>query len=281
VIDFVRLFYLKNNIQNLDLMVLILAILLGIYGLFNRYNIRVTSYKIGIDRDVNLKIAFVSDTHIGDTGMNLIIMNKLIDKINNQKVDLIIFGGDIIERKPEAFTDGGFDKYFRKLRSKYGVFAILGNHEYYGGAPYEIAKTLEKNGNVKVLNDDFKEFDDFILIGREDPTKAIFGKRRKNIEDIIGYNPPDKFKIVADHNPINFGDSVAQNVDLQLSGHTHNGQFFPFNLIIKFFYKKPYGLLKENNTYLITSSGLSTWRIPIKLGSKPEIVIVEIFPTKK
>ena len=275
IIDCVRLFYLKSNMQILDLRVLILAILLGIYGFFNRYNIRTTKYKIKTDKNIQLKIAFVSDTHIGDTGTNSTIMNKVVNKINAQNVDLIIFGGDIVERNPVAFTKTGLNEYFKKLKSTYGTFAILGNHEYYGGNPYGIAKTLEKDGNMKVLNDEAIEFNDFILIGREDPTKIIFGEKRKDIADIFKNNS-NKFKIVADHNPINFNDSVKNNIDLQLSGHTHNGQFFPFNLIVKFFYKKPYGLLKENNSKLITSSGLSTWRIPIKLGSKPEIVIVEI-----
>lgn len=275
IIDWVRFFYLKNNIQILDSRVLILAILLGIYGFFNRYNVKITNYKIKTDKDIKLKIAFVSDIHIGDSGINSIIMDKVINKVNSENVDLVILGGDIVEKNYRAFTETGLNQHFKKLKSTYGVFAVLGNHEYYGGTPYKITETLEKNGNMKVLNDELIEFEDFILIGREDPTKVIFGEKRKDLEKILKINS-NKFKIVADHNPINFKDSVKNNIDLQLSGHTHNGQFFPFNLIVKFFYKKSYGLLKENGSKLITSSGLSTWRIPIKLGSKPEIVIVEI-----
>ena len=275
IIDCIRLFYFQNNIQILDLRVLILVVFLGIFGFFNRYNIGITSYKIKTDKDINLKIAFVSDIHIGDTGINEIIMNKAVNKINKENVDLIILGGDIVERNYKAFTETGLNEYFKKLKSKYGIFAVLGNHEYYGGNPYGIAETMERNGGIKVLKDDFIEFDNFILIGREDITRNYFGNNRKSIEEILIDNS-NKFKIVADHNPANFNDSVKNGIDLQVSGHTHNGQFFPFNLIVKFFYKKPYGLLKIENSKLITSSGLSTWRIPIKLGSKPEIVIVEI-----
>ncbi len=275
IIDIVRLFYLKNNIQVLDLNVLIFAILLGCYGFFNRYYIRTTVYNIKTDKDIKLKVAFVSDLHIGDTGTNEIILKNMVNKINRQNVDLVILGGDIVERDHRAFTKNQFNEFFKQIKSRYGVFAVLGNHEYYGGGPYKIAETLENDGNIKVLNDNMIEFDNFILIGREDNSKRIFGTDRKSINEIYN-NLSDKYKIVADHNPTYFNESVKNNIDLQLSGHTHNGQFFPFNIVIKFFYEKPYGLLKKNNTILITSSGLSTWRIPIKLGSRPEIVIVNI-----
>ena len=151
----------------------------------------------------------------------------------------------------------------------------MGNHEYYGGMPYLIADTLTQYANIKVLKDEVAEFDNFKIIGREDITKNYFGNRRKIIEKIDKIEP-EKYNIVVDHNPANFRDSVENKIDLQLSGHTHNGQFFPFNLIVKFFYEKPYGLLKKQDSNLITSSGLSTWKIPIKLGSKPEIVIIDI-----
>ncbi len=279
IIDIIRLFYLKNNIQILDFNVLTFAVLLSLYGFFNRYFIRTTVYNLETDKNIELKIAFASDLHIGDTGINRNILNKMVKKINAQNVDLVIFGGDIIERDYRAFTKNQFNEIFKNIKTKYGVFAVLGNHEYYGGGPYEIADTLENDGNIKVLNDEKVVFDNFILIGREDNSKRIFGKNRKSLVEILdNIDISNKFTIVADHNPINFNESVDNEVDLQISGHTHNGQFFPFNLVIKFFYEKPYGLLNKGKSNLITSSGLSTWRIPIKLGSKPEIVIVNIKP---
>lgn len=274
IIDIVRLFYLKSNPQLLDIKVIIIAVLLGVYAFFNRYHIRITKYNIG--DDLKLKIAFMSDLHIGDTGINDKILSKVVKKINDENVDIVILGGDIIERNPKYFTDKNYNEFFKQLKTKYGIYAILGNHEYYGGMPYEITETLENNGNIRVLNDEFVEFDNFILIGREDNTRNYYIGKRKSIDQILNGLKSEKYKIVADHNPAHFKDSVDSSINLQLSGHTHNGQFFPFNIIIKFFYEKPYGLLDKGTSKLITSSGLSTWRIPIKLMSKPEIVIVNI-----
>ena len=274
VIDIYRFFFYYRNPQKMDLTVIFILILLGVFGFFNRYFIRVTKYNLKSNKNINLKIAFMSDLHIGDTGINSKILNNVVNKINKENVDLILLGGDVIEQKAVYFTSTKLNEYFKKLKSKYGIYAILGNHEYYSGEAYKISKTLEEN-NIKILNDDFFETKNFVLIGREDITKNYFYSKRKNINNIISFNEK-KYSIVIDHNPVNFNESIDNNIDLQLSGHTHNGQFFPFNLIVKFFHKKAYGLMKKNNSILIVSSGLSTWRIPIKLFSKPEIVIVNI-----
>lgn len=270
-----RLFYFQNNMQTLDLKVILIVIAMGIFGFFNRYNVVTTKYKIETNKNVKLKIAFVSDVHLGDSGINEVILQKMVNKINEQNVDLIILGGDIVEKNDKIFTEKDHNEYFKQLKSKYGVYATLGNHEYYGGVPYKISETMENNGGIIMLNDKVAEFNDFILIGREDITKNYLVGPRKNIDEILIF-PSDKYKIVIDHNPASFKESIDNEIDLQISGHTHNGQFFPYNIIVKFFYEKPYGLLKKKNNKLIISSGLSTWRIPIKLFSKPEIVIIEI-----
>ena len=275
IIDCIRFFYTQNNQHLIDYKVLIFALLLGVYGIFNRYLIKTTEYKIYTNKNVNLRIGFITDMHIGDSGINKKILNKVVKKINEKNVDIIILGGDIVEQNAKFFIDSEIYKYFKDLKTKYGIYAVLGNHEYYGGMPYLIADTLTQYANIKVLKDEVAEFDNFKIIGREDITKNYFGNRRKIIEKIDKIEP-EKYNIVVDHNPANFRDSVENKIDLQLSGHTHNGQFFPFNLIVKFFYEKPYGLLKKQDSNLITSSGLSTWKIPIKLGSKPEIVIIDI-----
>ena len=275
IIDIIRLFYLKNNPQLLDLKVLIIAILLGIFGFFNRYNIKITKYDLESNKDLKLKIVFLSDLHIGDTGINKVILEKAVKKINKQNPDIVIFGGDIIERNYKAFTTNNINEIIKGIKAQYGVYGVLGNHDYYGGQSTQITKTLQEDGNINILNDRLVNFDKFILIGREDIAKTRFGDRRLDIEEILTEST-DKYKIVIDHNPQNFNDSVENNIDLQVSGHTHNGQFFPFTLIVKFFHEKAYGMLKKENSTLIVSSGLSTWRIPIKLGSKPEIVVINI-----
>ncbi len=278
IISCIRISYLQSNPQFLDLKFLILAVCLGVFGFFNRYNIRITEYDLKTEKNLNLKIAFISDLHIGDSGINETIMKKTIEKINKENVDLIILGGDIVERKSNYFDKNTYGEWFKMFKSKYGTYGVLGNHEYYGGESKRISNALEEYGNMNILNDEFIEFDDFVLIGREDLAKGYSGINRKSIAEILQNfnNENSKYLLLIDHNPSKFQESKDNNIDLQLSGHTHNGQFFPFNLIVKFFYEKPYGLLDKYKSKLIISSGLSTWRIPIKLMSKPEIVIVNI-----
>ena len=269
------MFYNQPNQLLFDSVVYIILVCFGVYGFYNRYFIKTTNYNITTSKNIHLKIAFVSDFHIGDKVINKTILKKAVEKINSKNVDIVILGGDILEQYSDIFTQSTLNEEIKNLHSKYGTYAVLGNHEYYGGEPYQITETLTKNGNVIVLNDEYKDFDNFVLIGREDKTKSYFGTKRKKIEEILNVDK-NIFNIVIDHNPADFNQSVKNDIDLQLSGHTHNGQFFPFNLIVRFFYKKPYGLLKENNSSLIISSGLAGWRIPIKLFSKPEIVFIEI-----
>ncbi|MDR2526248.1 MAG: metallophosphoesterase [Rickettsiales bacterium] len=210
----------------------------------------------------------MTDTHIGDLAMQPFIMQKTLNIIKKENVDFLIIGGDIIE----GGKIDNFDKYKDMfLNSGIKTFAVLGNHEYYWRNHLDIVKALE-NANINVLLDDYVLIDDFYLIGREDKTNY----NRKSVKTIINDVDKSKFLLLIDHNPKFFDESVEQNVDLQLSGHTHNGQIFPFNFIVKFIYEKPYGKLEKKDSVLITSSGLSGWGPPIKIGSPVEIAIVEI-----
>ena len=96
----------------------------------------------------------MSDLHIWDTRINSKILNNVVNKINKENIDLILLCGDIIEQKSIYYTSTKLNEYFKKLKSKYGIYAIFGNHEYYGGEAYKISKTLEEN-KIKILNDDF------------------------------------------------------------------------------------------------------------------------------
>jgi predicted MPP superfamily phosphohydrolase len=247
---------------------IILSLIVTLYGHINIYFPSITRYKIISNKNIKTKFAFITDTHIGDLAMQPFIMQKTLNIIKKENVDFLIIGGDIIE----GGKIDNFDKYKDMfLNSGIKTFAVLGNHEYYWRNHLDIVKALE-NANINVLLDDYVLIDDFYLIGREDKTNY----NRKSVKTIINDVDKSKFLLLIDHNPKFFDESVEQNVDLQLSGHTHNGQIFPFNFIVKFIYEKPYGKLEKKDSVLITSSGLSGWGPPIKIGSPVEIAIVEI-----
>ena len=186
-------------------------------------------------------------------------------------------GGDIIESPLSNFPNKQYSKIWQKLDKRQGVYGIVGNHEYYTGEVYKLVEYLQNSCGIDMLLDDYKIIDDnIVLIGREDLTRNYYG-HRKEIKTIVNDIDLSKyFSIVLDHNPSKFDDAIINQIDLQLSGHTHNGQFFPFNIVVKFFYEKAYGLLQKQDKNLIVSSGLTPWGIPIKIVSKPEIVLVEI-----
>lgn len=262
----IRLF--KNiDIRQATIVVGVVAMLFTGYGYVIPYFPSITRYSIKSEKPVKAKIAFMSDTHIGDLGMKPSIMEKAINLIAKEKVDFLVIGGDIVEGSPKNFEK--YKNIFANNPTK--TYGVLGNHDYYHKNYLHGVDVLE-DGNIDILLDEWKKIGNIVLIGRED----ITNRNRQPVASIMNGVDKNDFLLLVDHNPHFFNDAVEQGVDLQLSGHTHNGQLFPFNLIVKFIYEKPYGLLEKAGSKLITSSGLSSWGPPIKLGSKPEIVIVEI-----
>jgi predicted MPP superfamily phosphohydrolase len=256
------------NLQYGIIFAVIFSIALTILGHINEYYPVIVPYKINTDKNVKAKVAFITDLHIGDLGMKPSIMKKTMELIAAENVDFLVIGGDIIEGSPQNFN-GEYQEIFKKNKIK--TFAVLGNHDYYYKNYLQGAKLLEE-ANIDVLLDETIKINNLILIGRED----ITNNGRKTLKEIIKNVSANDFSLLIDHNPKFFPEAVKEKIDLQLSGHTHNGQFFPFTLIVKFFYEKAYGLLKKENSTLITSSGLSGWGPPIKLGSPVEIVVVKI-----
>ena len=278
LLKFIALFNSDINQGKVCLIICISVIVYMIYGLINSKIIKITRYKIKSDKNINKTIAFVSDIHMGSISMNEKFLNKFIETLNKQEnIDYILLGGDIIESPLYAFPNKQYSKIWKKLNRRNGVYGILGNHEYYTGEVYKLVEYLQNNCGIEMLLDDYKIIDhSVVLIGREDLTRNYYG-HRKEIKTIVNDIDLSKyFSILLDHNPVKFDDAIANDIDLQLSGHTHNGQFFPFNIVVKFFYEKAYGLLNKQGKNLIVSSGLTPWGIPIKIMSKPEIVLVEI-----
>jgi predicted MPP superfamily phosphohydrolase len=275
-----RLFGIRINMFKTTVYVIFMHFCLYCYGFVNKLFIRPTFYEIRTEKDVNMRIVFVSDVHIGAVGSTVKLTRKIIDVINAQEADLVLFGGDTIETKVSYIDSLKYAELFRGIRSRLGVYAILGNHEYYMGRinMEKILKFLIEGCGMRVLLDESVSIDkNLLLLGRLDGGHSrIMG--RKRVEEIMAdaAGTDGSFRLLLDHNPKYFDEAVANGVDLQLSGHTHNGQMFPFNLLVKFIYEKPYGRLEKSGSVLIVSSGVSTWGPPIKICSKPEVVVVNI-----
>lgn len=258
---------------------LIVAIII-VYGSFHAAYPKTTEYTIESSKKSsvnNLKIAFISDIHLG-IGVNINGLNKMVAKINNLKPDVVILGGDLVdENTPDEYLTE-FSEAIKKLTSTYGTYAVLGNHEF-GAVKIDEIKQIYSDGNAKFLIDEGTYINDVLLIGRNDDSSKSRGfEDRKKIADILNlYNSDESTpKIVVDHRPEDNNVNSSNGFDLQLSGHTHNGQFFPNVYLTHLQYKYSYGLNKVGNMDLIVSSGYGTWGPPVRIGTDGEIVIVNM-----
>ncbi len=223
-----------------------------------------------------LHVVMVSDIHLGTIVHNG-NLTKMVNMVNELKPDLILFAGDVFDENIESSNKQQVSDTFRKLSAPYGVFAVLGNHEYIGGNAEEAINYLGEAG-VKVFRDSSQKIaDSFYIIGRDDRSGTRFnGVPRQDLKNILQGVDRSLPIILMDHQPSQLEEPAEQGVDLQLSGHTHNGQLFPIQYITRRIFEKDWGLLQKNDFHLIVSSGYGTWGPPIRVGNTPEVVDIVI-----
>ncbi len=222
----------------------------------------------------SLNIVLASDIHLSPIDGEK-LLPKLVDKINSFNPDIILFAGDIVDDKAEILEARGIGKSFLRLKSKYGIFTINGNHEFINGIESSVRYAHELG--MTVVRDTAILIDEsFYVIGREDTTKFRFeGIHRKTLSEIT--ESLDEYpKILIDHTPFNLNEAVQNGIDLQLSGHTHHGQIWPANIITSWIYEISWGYKKISNTHFYVTSGAGTWGPPVRTGSKSEIVNIKV-----
>ncbi len=271
--------------------VIALVSLIVFLGNLNKRNIEIRTLEISIPKGESkldsLNIVMASDIHLSPIdGERLLV--KIVDKINLLNPDIILLAGDIVDDKASVLEERGIGESFRKLKSKYGVYSITGNHEYINGVDSSV-RFAEKFG-IKFLHDSYTMIDSsFYLIGREDTSMPQFtGKPRKSLEEIVKNIPANYPKFLLDHTPFKLEQAQQNGIDLQLSGHTHHGQIWPANLITKMIYEISWGYKpprsgpvgKKGNTHYYVSSGAGTWGPPVRTGSSSEIVNIKVKFTK-
>ena len=250
-----------------------------IAGFINARNPKTTRLDINIPKNAGgasqLTIALASDIHLG-TLVGKCGALRLVNKINGLNPDIILLAGDIVDEDLKPVIRRNLGETLKNLHAKYGVYAITGNHEYIGGAR-EAVEYLKAHG-IKYLQDTSELIDGkFWLAGRNDRDISRFtGVKRKPLKDVLAGVDRSFPVILMDHQPFNFQDVVDQGVDLQLSGHTHHGQMWPFNYITNAMYEVSWGYKKKGQTHFYISSGFGTWGPPIRLGNRPEVVYITV-----
>lgn len=264
----------------LGLTVFVLVVGIVSYGAWNARHPRVNHYDLSIDKQAGslkqLHVVMVSDIHLG-TIVHNDHLTKMINTVNQLKPDLVLFAGDVFDETIETSDKQQITDTFGKLSAPYGVFAVLGNHEYIGGNAEEAINYLG-NAGVKVLRDRTQEIaGSFYLIGRDDRSgERVNGVKRQSIQTLLQGVDRSLPLLLMDHQPSQLEEPAEQGVDLQLSGHTHAGQLFPIRFITSRIFEDDWGLLSKGNFHLIVSSGYGTWGPPVRLGNTPEVVDIMI-----
>lgn len=249
-------------------------------GYWNADNPAVSTYQVNIDKKAGnlngLNVVMVSDIHLGSAGHSG-LLDKTVDKINSLNPDVVLFAGDIIDDKVGPFIKNNYAADFAKIKARYGMYAVTGNHEYYGGDADEFVRLFRQAGVTVLMDESVKVADSFYIVGRVDKTAENFtGTKRKPLDNIMQNVDKSLPVLVMDHQPGSLQEEANAGADLQFSGHTHKGQLFPGNLITKHVYELDWGYMKKGSFQVIVSSGLGTWGPPFRTGSRSEIVNARI-----
>jgi uncharacterized protein len=269
--------YKNLKLKIFCIVVILVSLIIG-YGSYNAQDIRVKTITLTLPKKQanidSLNIVFFSDSHfsvINDEHF----CSKVINKVNSLNPDLILLGGDVVDNHPEHLYYHKINTYLKKLNPKFGSYTCNGNHEFINGVDVE-DDFMNKCG-VKVLRDTFVTAANSLqIIGREDKSINRYNLNRKSVKELVNMTNKNLPVILLDHQPFHLEEAAENNIDLQLSGHTHSGQFFPGNIITSFIYELNWGYKKKNNTQYYVSSGVGAWGPPVKIFSDAEIVNIRI-----
>jgi predicted MPP superfamily phosphohydrolase len=257
----------------------VLILLLNLFGFINARTPRIKELNLEIAKNggkcKELDIAMVSDIHMGVLfGKDR--MEKMTKDINNLHPDIILLAGDILDEVQKPIFRDNTGEPLKRLNAPLGVYGITGNHEYIGGINRAI-KYIESLGITMIRDSVVKIDGSFYLAGREDRDINRFnGHTRKELSEILNGTDRTLPIILLDHQPFNLQQAEENGIDLQLSGHTHHGQFWPLNWITNKVYEQSWGYKRKGNTHIYVSNGYGFWGPPIRIGNRPEIVLVRV-----
>ena len=255
------------------------SILLIAGGFINAILPVTREYNITINKPAGevktLRIAAVSDIHLGSI-IRKRSLKKMSQMIKDIKPDIVLLLGDIVDGEIGPVLRGDLLQYFTWPDCTDGLYAITGNHEFIGGAARTIPY-IESKG-IRVLKDEIVTLPGGIqLIGRIDRDSfRFYRKERMKLSELMNQVDTNKPVILLDHQPFHLDESAKYGVDLELSGHTHNGQMWPVNYLTAMIYELSYGYLKKGNSQFIVSSGYGLWGPRVRSGSRSEVLMINI-----
>lgn len=289
------LLFSRGSVISIGSVVVACAVATCLYGIFNARNIKVNEYSVTVNKscgsDKHLKAVLVADLHMG-YAIGVDHITNMVEKINQQDADIVIIAGDIFDNSYDGMDDPeGIKAQLKSIKSKYGVYAVYGNHDIdekilmgftfdLGGKQLHSEKMTNfmKECNIKLINDESVLInDEFYLVGRRDTDKpGTEDGTRAEISELTKDLDKTKPIFVLSHEPDELQKTADAGADIDFSGHTHDGQLFPGNLTIGLFWENPCGMIKKDNMYSIVTSGVGVYGTFMRVGTDAEICSVDI-----
>lgn len=264
----------KQRTRSLVLGITVALVCIG--GFMSAQQLNVRSYTLTSPKLPRpLTIVQITDLHL-DMISNTDRLRKLVDTVNALHPDIIVSTGDLIDMQADNLD--GISTILAKLQAKLGKYAVYGNHEAFAGINKARAFTLRSG--FKVLSDQGISIDHTItIVGVDDPAVHQRFKSNGIVEkQVLKSSPPNQYTVLLKHQPT-VTPGLSSMFDLQLSGHTHGGQIFPFGLLVRIFYHAPFGLSQAGPaSWLYVSNGAGTWGPPMRVLAGPEISVFHLQP---
>ena len=306
LIDLLRWIYSKvfkdkyNDFYARTICALLIIVLTGvtsIYGIINAKIVRTTEYEITINKDggnfKEMTIAMFGDPQFG-YNIGEYHLKQAVDIINKNDVDIVCVVGDIFDNQYSAIKNP--DKLidlFNQIKSKYGMYAVLGNHDVEEPilcgftfndddlenklASKEMLDFIKKSGMVLLYDENVIINDSVNLYGRADQERPNLGNiTRKESGDLFKEVDVSKPIMVLDHEPREYDELEKAGVDLMMAGHTHDGQLLPTKIATDIIWENPYGLWVKNAFHAITTSGLGLFGPNMRVGTIAEVCIIHV-----
>lgn len=267
------------------------------YGIHHAKQISLTRYRVSLSKSLagsenqTLKIALLADLHLGSS-VGKKQVKQMADLVNRCEPDLVILAGDLFDNDFSSIDDPeGTARLLAGMKSRLGTWACWGNHDINerilagftfpapGGVKIDPRfDVFLQQAEIHMMNDEVCLIDgSFYLAGRKDPQRIEkTGETRLEPAELLEGLDHTLPVIVIDHQPGQLRELAAAGADLDLSGHTHNGQVFPGNLFLRLMWKNPCGLKRIGSMYSVVTSGAGFWGPGLRIGTDNEVVFLEV-----
>lgn len=274
---------------------IIFTVVVGVIGIGRATRIETTTYEVALERKGSgldsLRIVMAADMHLG-VNIGTPEMKKMVEAINNCNPDIVLFCGDIFDNNYDALDDPDrLIDIFKAINSRYGVFACYGNHDIkepvlagFTFNPEGIKESdprmdslLEEAGITLLMDEAVLVDNSFYVYGRPDYAKPGRGiTQRKSAAELMVGLDPEYPVIVLDHEPREQQELAAAGIDLDLCGHTHDGQIFPATIIVDLIYDNAYGYKRYGKMSNIVTSGVGLFGPYMRVGTIAEICDIRV-----